>query len=54
MAAAIPTPEPPGIGPMYPLQMIADRLEPIWIERSPTLGRNSPVLLMLAKVAPKP
>ena len=54
MAAAIPTPAPPGIVPMYPFQMIADRLEPIWIERSPTLGSNSPVLLMLAKVAPTP
>jgi len=54
MAAAIPTPAPPGIVPMYPFQMIADRLQPLWIERSPTLGRNSPVLLMLAKVVPKP
>jgi len=54
MAAALPIPALPGIGPMYPFQMIADRLQPIWIERSPTLGSDSPVVLMLAKVGPPP
>lgn len=54
MFALTTKPAPPGIGPMYPFHVLADRLQPLRLERSRQLDRNSPLLAMLARVAPRP
>jgi len=47
-------PAQPGIGPMYPFHALADRLQPLWIERSRRLDLGSPLLAMLARVGQPP
>lgn len=54
MVALTLYPAQPGIGPMYPFHALADRLQPLWIERSRRLDLGSPLLAMLARVGQPP